>query len=65
MRLGFLIQALRRNYKELEYNLHSSGLGTEAEKVEKLSPLFFFITRNLWICWYIRFYELMLEKYEY
>ena len=41
------------------------GLGTETEKVEKLSPFFFSTPRNLWICWYIRFYDLMLEKYEY
>lgn len=47
MGLGFLIQALRRSYKESEYNLHSSGLGTEAEKVEKLSSLFFSTPRNL------------------
>lgn len=29
----------------------NAGLGTEAEKVEKLSPLFFSTPRNSLVCW--------------
>ena len=33
----------------LIFNISNAGLGTEAEKVEKLSPLFFSTPRNLLI----------------
>ena len=32
--------------------ISNAGLGTEAEKVEKLSPLFFSIPRNSLVCWF-------------
>ena len=31
--------------------ISNAGLGTEAEKVEKLSPLFFSTPRNSLVCW--------------
>ena len=38
--------------------ISNAGLGTEAEKVEKLSPLFFYVPRNSLVC---RFYQLFIE----
>ena len=35
----------------LIFNISNAGLGTEAEKVEKLSPLFFSTPRNSLVCW--------------
>ena len=36
-------------FRLLIFNISNAGLGTEAEKVEKLSPFFFSTSRNLLI----------------